>query len=314
MRRLAVSILILLIWVSGGGAAEFKLNNGDILRGEPSSFTDDGLIVRLDIGGFSQRIPWGKLTQDTLKSLTNNPTAAPFVEPYIEIPLEVREAARREKKKEIVVKDPPRVPLVEERVSLFPSLFNPIGFFLLGALYLANLYAGVEIARWKGRPLGLVVGVSAVAPFLGPLLFACLPSSEAPPAEMPAEAPATDTAPVNPMAHAGAPQSSLGLAGGGQPAGKAAGNPAYSQVYNRSNTTFDRRFFETKFSGFFRVVPADPEKDLVIVVKAAKAEYRAVRISRISGAEVHLQTQSNAEVSVPFAEIAEISVKPKAAK
>jgi hypothetical protein len=86
-------------------------------------------------------------------------------------------------------------------------------------------------------------------------------------------------------------------------------------VYNRSNTTFDRRFFETKFTGFFRVVPAENEKDLVLVVKAAKSEYIARRISRISMGEMHLQLQrGGTEVSVPFGEIMEVSVRNKDAK
>ena len=108
--------------------------------------------------------------------------------------------------------------------------------------------------------------------------------------------------------------SSLGLAGTGGPAGKAAANPAYSQVYNRSNTTFDRRFFETKFTGFFRVVPADPEKDLVIVIKTPKQEMLATRVSRISASEIHLQLQRGTEASVGFGEITEVSVRPKGAK
>src|SRR5690349_24900662 len=92
--------------------AEFHLNNGDVLRGEAASFNDDGLVVRLDVGGFSPRTPWGKFTQETLKLLDQNPQAKPFVEPYIEIPIEVKEKAK-EKKKEIIVKDPPRVALAD---------------------------------------------------------------------------------------------------------------------------------------------------------------------------------------------------------
>ena len=105
--------------------------------------------------------------------------------------------------------------------------------------------------------------------------------------------------------------SNLGLAAAAHGGAKPGTNPVYSQVYNRSNTTFDRRFFETKFSGFFRLVPADAEKDLVIAVKTAKQEIIAVRISRISAAEVHLQTKQASEVGVPFGEIAEVSVRPK---
>jgi hypothetical protein len=314
MRRLAVLFLFLISALQGTFGADFKLSNGDVLRGEAASFNDDGLVVRLDIGGFSPRTPWGKFTQETLKMLEENPQAKPFVEPYIEIPIEVKEQVK-EKKKEIVVKEPPQVPLADTKTSFFGALANPVGYLLLGALFLANLYAALEIARWRGRPAALVVGVSAIVPFFGPLLFALLPGSH-PVAETHVEAPPPEaTAPVNPMAHAGAGQSNLGLASAGHGAPAAAGNnPVYSQVYNRSNTTFDRRFFETKFTGFFRVVPTEPEKSLVIVVKAAKAEYKAIRITRISANEVHLQVQAGSEVSVPFAEMVEVAVKPRGAK
>jgi hypothetical protein len=88
---------------------------------------------------------------------------------------------------------------------------------------------------------------------------------------------------------------------------------AEAQVFNRTDTTFDRRFFETKFTGFFRVVPADP--DMVLVVKTAKNEYVARRISRISGNEVHLQLlRGNTEVGVAYGEIAQVQVRHKDAK
>ena len=311
MRRLALLFLLVVAVFSGSQAAEFKLTNGDVLKGEPSSFNDDGLVVRLDVGGFSPRVPWGRLTQETLKNLAEVPEAKEYVEPYIEIPIEVKAKERAERRR-IDVVEPPRVPLVETKGGLFASLANPIGLFILGALYLANLYAALEVARWKGRPVALVVGVSALVPFLGPLIFAFLPPAAGGVSEAVEEAPAAEQTPVNPLANQNAPQSGLGLAGGA--AAKGAANPAYSQVYSKSNTTFDRRFFETKFSGFFRVVPADPEKDLVIAVKTARQEVRAVRVSRISGSEVHFQAQSGAEVSVPFGEIMEVAVKPKASK
>src|ERR1051325_6942633 len=68
MRPLRLLVLICLaLWqclaVYG---EEFRLNNGDVLRGEAVSFNDDGLVVRLDIGGHSPRISWSKLTQETL--------------------------------------------------------------------------------------------------------------------------------------------------------------------------------------------------------------------------------------------------------
>ena len=106
--------------------------------------------------------------------------------------------------------------------------------------------------------------------------------------------------------------SNLGLAAAGA---KAGGNPAYGQVYTRANTTIDRRFFETKFTGFFRVMPSDAEKDLVMVIRTPKKEIVATRVSRISASEIHFQLQQGGtETSVPFSEITEVSVRQKGAK
>jgi len=314
MCRLGI-ILALLLGFGSASAADFKLSNGDILKGEAASFNDDGLVVRLDLGGFSPRVPWGKFTQETLKSLQDAPEAKEFVEPYIEIPLEIKQQ-ERQKQQEIRITEPPHVPHSDAKIGFFSSLANPLGFGLLGILYAANIYAGVQIARFRARPVALVAGLSAVVPILGPALFAALPSahsvSEA--ADAP-EASAAVAEGVNPMQQAlptSMAGSGLGLAAHG--AGKAAGNPAYTTAHTKANTTFDRRFFETKFTGFFRVVPAEPEKDLVLVVKTAKKEVVAVRVSRISATELHVQLQRGAEEAVPFAEIAEVSVRPRAAK
>ena len=318
MFRLGVVCTLLALWLGVGSAfaAEYKLSNGDVYTGQAASFNDDGIIVRLDLGGFSPRVPWGKLSQETLKQLVEVPEAKEFAEPYIEIPIEVKER-QREAKKEIRVTDPPKVAHNTERIGFFAAMANPLGFGLLGIIYIANLWAAVQIARWKARPIALVVGVSAIAPILGPILFSLIPPADYVPAEAaPEEAPAAETG-VNPMQQAlpsGMQASSLGLAGGGAAAPKAAANPAYSQVYSRTNTTFDRRFFETKFTGFFRVAPAEPEKDLVIVVKTPKQEYVATRVSRISASEIHLQMQRGNEASVVFGEITEVSVRPKGAK
>lgn len=318
MCRLVASLLIVLVLNALGlRAAEYRLQNGDVYKGEAASFNDDGLVVRLESGGFSPRVPWGKLTQETLKEIAANPAAKELVEPYIEVPIEERQREKQQRR-EIRVADPPRVALVEGKPGLLASLMNPVGYLILGVLYFANLYAGFHVAKFRSRPVALVVGVSAVAPVIGPAIFAAMPSGEevAHGGELAESAPAITEA-VNPMAQAlpsGMQGSSLGLAAHGKPAAAASANAAYNQVYTRANTSFDRRFFETKFTGFFRVVPSDAEKDLVIVVKTAKTEIVATRITRVSAAEIHFQSQRGAEVSVPYGEMTEVSTRPKGSK
>lgn len=308
MRRFQILVL-LAIWAIHAvlTAAEFKLTNGDVLKGEPASLNPDGIVVRLDIGGFSDRIGWGLLNQETLKMLLQNPQAKPFVEPFVEVPVEEK-VKEKAKKKEIVVKEPPRLERPSQK-NFFAGLGTPAGFMVLGILLVANLYAGYHVAQFRGRPVALVMGVSLIFPILGPIIFLMMHDGEGVAAAAPDQSAANNEV-VSAEAKVAGMQSSLGLASHQKPDNK---KGTEAQIYKRTEVTFERRFFETKFTGFFRVVPADP--DMVLVVRTAKQEYVARRISRISGAEVHLQLlRGNSEVGVPFGEISEVQVRHKDAK
>jgi hypothetical protein len=307
MRRFHVLVL-LVIWAIQAAvtADEFKLTNGDILKGEPASVNSDGMVVRLEIGGFSDRIGWGRFTQDSLKSLLENPEAKKFVEPFIEVPLEVKK--EKAKKKEIIIKEPPRPERPVEK-SFFAGLLTPAGFMVIAIVFFANLYSAFHIAQFRGRPVALVVGLSVILPVLAPIIFLAMPGTgEA--AAPPVEQTAAPTDVVSAEAKVSGMQSSLGLAAHQKGGPK---QDSTAQTYKRTEVTMDRRFFETKFAGYFRMVPENP--DMVLVVRTAKQEYVARRISRISSSEVHLQLlRGNTEVGVPFGEISEVLVRHKDAK
>jgi hypothetical protein len=98
---------------------------------------------------------------------------------------------------------------------------------------------------------------------------------------------------------------------------KEASNLPASTKFQRGQFTFNRRFFETKFPGFFGVVRRDAERDMVLVIKSARGEYIGQRISRIAANDLHLQVQKGAvseEVMIPFQDIQEIVLKHKDAK
>src|SRR5205823_5956256 len=274
----SIGLITLLGWSLAGvaGADEFKLANGNVLRGELASADEDGLVVKLDVGGFSKREPWINFSQETLKELARNPKAAPLVEPFIE--LEPEQIKAKEKQKEIVVKP------VSERMerpipkpNLAAAFITPIGLTILAVLLLANLYAAYEIAFFRQQPVPLVCGLSVLFPLLAPLIFLCLPTrlpgSEAeaitagPEAagavHSGAKAKTTSTFPA-------APARGLSLAAASKQ--EAASAQTQPQTYTRGEFTFNRRFFETKFPGFFRMVPSEAEKDLVIVIKAVRRE------------------------------------------
>ena len=85
-------------------------------------------------------------------------------------------------------------------------------------------------------------------------------------------------------------------------------------AFKRGQFTFNRRFFETNFPGFFGVVRREAERDMVLVFKANRGEYTTQRISRIAANDLHVQVergQASEEVMIPFQEIQEIRLKHK---
>jgi hypothetical protein len=296
-------------------AAEFHLITGDVYKGELSAADKDGLVIRLESGDFSPRIDWAKLADDTLKDLAENPRAAKFVEPFLEPPaatVAIQEA------KQIPVKQPERRDLPSVRKGLVSALTAPTGLVLLAALFLANLFAAFEVARFKWRPVALVCGLSAVLPVIGPIIFLVLPRNQQETEENATRDAAQQTTlgvPPPPAstsgAAAGGAAAALGLSKGG--AGGAGGQAAdgVPRVFKRGESTFNRRFFETQFPTFFRVVTTEADKDLVIEVTAGKKSVIAARISRIAANEINFKTANNQEVAVSFAEITEIKLRHK---
>src|SRR2546427_1606280 len=323
MRRFrSIWLAVCLSWHFGGIACadEFKLANGNILRGELASADEDGLVVKLDVGGFSKREPWINFSQETLKELARNPKVASLVEPFVE--LEPEQIKARERQKEIVVKPVPnRMERSPAKPGLVAAFITPLGLVILAVLMLANLCAAYEIALFRRQPVALVCGLSILLPGLAPLIFLCLPThvehghAEAGVEEAVAGetvgSPAKATSAFAGKGHL--PQTALSLAA----VQKQEGGGAQPQLYTRAEFTFNRRFFETKVPGFFRIVPSEAERDLVIVIKAVRGEYVGKRISRISSNEMHVQLQSgnaSAEVMIPFVEIQSVQIRHKDAK
>lgn len=302
---LAGICLCLLCW-SGGRAETFELTDGQTLTGEIVSWNEAGLLLNLGSGKY-ERFAWTRFSQATLKALSERPKLAPLVEPFIEIPVE-----QRIKKTEVVIKPVERLQL-PARGSLFGALFgSSVGLVALLLVYAANLYAAYEISVLRAYPAAMVCGIAAVAPLIGPAVFVCLPTRIASAAEWkPGQAPAHPAE----AAEAGseAVMADAGPAVAAPEAAPAAKLPP-TQVFARGQFTFNRRFFETKFPGFFGLIRRDADKDMVLVVKAARGEFVAHRITRITANELYLDVRKGAasqEVSVPFVEIREVQLKHK---
>jgi hypothetical protein len=314
-------------------ADKFQLTTGESVEGEllPASATDQGVQIKVGEGQY-QKVPWPNFTQEDLKKFKQIPKLTPFVEPYIEITQE-----ERIKKTEVPIKQPPRLEL-PPKGSLFGAMFSSgLGIFILLLLYAAIIYAGYEVAVFRGQSVPLVAGLSAV-PFLGffvPIAFLCIPT-KIQQAQQPWETGSTEPTPtIGPGSPAAAAAAAARAAEGGDepvnpmqgevqhPAGlrlhaeaESAQRPAHppTQTFQRGQFTFNRRFFETKFPGFFSVVRHGADKDMVLLIKAARGEYLGQRIARIAQQDLHLEIHvsgASQEVMIPFQEIKEIQLKHK---
>jgi hypothetical protein len=322
---LLVALLACGLFAAAVRADTFNLVNGETVTGEvlASSPNEAGAQIKLGEGEY-KRVSWALFSQDDLKKLARFPKLQPYIEPFILISPE----EKIRKTEPPPLKQPPKLER-PQAVSLFGALLGSgPGLLILLSLYVANLYAAYEISIFRGQPTGLVCGVSAVAPVVGPIVFlakgtkmsaAEAPSEAVPMAPPTAAAEGTAAPPgdaLNPMQADGvAHPTSLHLAHTEAP--KEAANQTSATRYQRGQFTFNRRFFETKFPGFFGVVRRDADRDMVLVIKSARGEYIGQRISRIAANDLHLQVQKGAaseEIMIPFQDIQEIVLKHKDAK
>lgn len=313
----------MLFWLLAPASADtYKLTSGETVTGEPlpASASDTGIQIKIEEGRY-ERVVWNSFSQEDLKKFATNPKLAPLVEPFIEISQE-----EKLKKTEVNVKPPERLALPGHG-SLFGALFSSgLGVLIFLLLYAANLYAAYEISIFRARPTALVCGVSAVAPVIGPIIFVSMPTRIQPAeptwdtgAEQAAGATAGaavaargDSDAVNPMLDASV-QHPSGLKLHTEAAAAAPSQPQ-ATVFQRGQYTFNRRFIETKFAGFFPVVRHGAEKDMVLVIKSSRGQYVADRISRIAANDFHVQVHkghASEEVMIAFVEIQEIQLKHK---
>jgi hypothetical protein len=320
-------------------ADTYQLLDGKSVTGEvlPTGANEQGVQLKVGEGQY-EKVPWTNFSQPDLKKFQANPKLAPLVEPYIEVTQE-----ERAKKTEVVIKPPTRLERPSSH-SFFGAMFtSSLGLFILAVLYAAIIYAGYEVAIFRAQPVPLVAGLSAI-PFLGffvPIIFLLLPTrvqagtAEATPAGVeaapgtpvapsapaqtfrasPAAAPhAAAPEPVNPMqAEVPHPSSGLHLAHDEPPRPAAPKYPP-TQTFQRGQFTFNRRFIETKFAGFFGLTRKESDRDMLLIIKAVRGEYAGERISKITANDMTLEIkkgEASAEVVIPFVEIREIQLKHK---
>jgi hypothetical protein len=278
-----------------------KLVDGGTVVGRVVGPKDQFLQVAIDTGGTTPTITnvyWARLSQETLRDLMKNRSAAPFAAIFLDPPQQQKRAATVKK---LNVKPPPRL----DRPQGGSLIASPVMVVLLLIIYAANIYAGWEIGVYRQWPAAMVAVVSAVLPIIGPAMFLAMPTRrhrEEAPVEM---APVEHAAPVMEEAAPAPVEQPVHLA-----------QPAVPQaiVYPRGQFTFNRRFFETKFAGFLKMVPGEAERDKVINVKSARGEYTGHRLSKVEPNELFLQIRKGTateDVMIPYSEILEVQIKHK---
>src|SRR6266478_5696292 len=80
-------IVLTLSWLLVGtiGAETLHLADGQTVTGDVVSMDEKGIVLKQADGNYGDRTPWGKLSQADLRELQQNPKAAAFVEPFIEL-------------------------------------------------------------------------------------------------------------------------------------------------------------------------------------------------------------------------------------
>jgi hypothetical protein len=322
-RRFLVSFGLLVCGLLAAARADsFQLTTGKTISGEVlvTSASDTGVQIKIGDGDY-ERVPWASFAQEDLKKFAQNRKLEPFVEPFIEITAE-----EKIKKTEVHIKPPPRLERPPAQ-SLVGAMFSSgLGVLIVLLLYAANLYAGYEVSIFRAQPWYLVCGVAAVLPLVGPLIFLAMPTRiqaaqpawDVPPetAETTPTSPAAAGEAVNPMLDSAVAHPAGLRLSHAEPPPAAPDLPA-STRFQRGQYTFNRRFIETKFPGFFGVVRREADRDMVLVIKAARGEYVAHRISRISAGDFHVQVQKGSateEIMIPFVEVQELILKHRDAK
>jgi len=329
MRKVGLFLFCLLAFVSiTASAGSYTLTNDTKVEGDPISITEDGVVFHTADGADLARISLDKFTQDSLRALRARATKAgekAVLDQWIEeLP---QEKAQR---KEIIVKPIQTPDRPTTRLGMTAIFASPVGLTILLILYGANLFAAYEVAIYRRQPLPTVCGLAAV-PFLGvlsPIIFIAMPTrtgsmegQEEPQTRFRATPPPAD-------ATAAPPEEGAGAGSGERPSLTAQGTVAARQpaaqetapvlpepiVFRRGDFSFNRRFFETKLAGFFRLVPSEAERDMVIHIKSGRGDFTGRRITRITPTELYLQVfhdNATADEMIPFVEVMEVQIRHK---
>lgn len=278
-------------------ADTLNLTDGGSVTGDIVKFDDNGIMLHTPLDTYTN-VPWGQFSQDSLRQLSSNPKIQPLVEPFIE-PTE----AEHPVKPPITVKPVNRLEFPANTSVLGGIVTSPLGIFILLVLYGANLYAASEIAVIKARAPAQVMGLSAILPVIGPIIFLCKPMAEEKPAE---EAVVQE---VFPEGEKTPEEIQIVEASWNTKPQEKKPEP---QVYARGKFTFNKRFVETKFASYMGDGKSGDAAKFAMELKTLKDTFTVERIMQVGATEVILETVQRGQATVALGEIQEIKLNPKA--
>ena len=242
-------------------------------------------------------VTWDHLSQDTLKQLAQDPKMAQFTEAFIEPPEPEHAAAE-----DITVKPVNRLERPAHPSLIAGVVTSPVGLFVLLVLYVANLLVAYEISLFAMRSPGEVIGLSAVLPVIGPIIF--LVKGEK--TESAKELAATEvvTAPSGSGEH---PDEEIPII---EVTRKMEEKKLEPQVFTRGKFTFNKRFVETKFAGFMGEAKGEA-LTYSMEVKTSKEQLKVERIMQVSQADVMLETVQRGQMTVLLSDILEVKLIPR---
>lgn len=282
-------------------AENFTLVDGAVITGEIFKPDDVSLSIKTTDDVFTN-IAWARISQDTLKQLAANPKIKPLAEPFIEVDASKHSVAAEIKINAVVRMEIPAKP------SLLGGLFtSSLGLFLLLLIYAANLLAAYEISIVKARSAAQVMGVSALLPIIGPVIFLVMKmQAQGPTAEEKAEeALAAEVAAAQKM-----PVEEIQIA-------EASWKPQAekkpeAQIFSRGKFTFNKRFVETRFGDFTGTATGGLAQKFSMEVRTMKEQLAVARIAQIGANEIIFETAAG-QVTVPLSDIQEVKLNPKIA-
>jgi hypothetical protein len=305
-------------------AGTYTLTDGTHVSGEPF-IQDAGVKFGEGIDTHAALVPWSRFSNDSLKQLLHDATTSS--EKIIIQAMIVDFPESNSKSGDIAIKPVETPARPSGQLGVLAIFTSPAGWFILLVFYGANVFAAYEVAMFRNRPIRTVCGL-ALIPFFGlasTIYFIALPTADGEAREAegprytvpssPTFAPAqahSKSPPVEPVA----PPPSYQTETPEQVAELAPPQPDLPApiIYSRGEFSFNRRFFETKLTPFFRVVLGDAEKDMLIYIKSGRGDFFGKRISRITQAELYLQVfkdDATADEMIPFGEITEVQIRHK---